>query len=332
MSETDPTPVGNWIKDQFGIRSAITAVFMIHAVLNESSQILNHYLDRSPEHGTKDTAEHVPVTLKHFKLLARLGKAPVCEPKQYCAISVRHLIRGLSQPWLLFTEIENGAEFFFSEEDYLTAEQVVKETMTRRVKGQTMTKTSKGWRTAGKKSGKTRVKAETPPTTTLGAPSSSYIFVDGIGGPLSMSPVPPPSSSSNSGPSSSVASISSTTPLEPPVPKKVTTSPSRNKKRPRRFAASTVKSYLVPDSDDETILDEHKPDSMSLAKSKEAGKRKAESNLQRWIKHLTALQKEELKRVSNRGLNPSFLDSELYCFSTTRRKNVWRGWSWASRG
>ena len=79
--ETDPTPVGNWIKDQFGTRSAITAAFMIHAVLNESLQILNHYLDRSPEHGTKDTAEHVPVTLKHFKLLAKLGKAPVCNPK-----------------------------------------------------------------------------------------------------------------------------------------------------------------------------------------------------------------------------------------------------------
>lgn len=75
-SEVDPTPVGNWIKDQFGTRSAITAVFMTHAVLNESS-ILNHYLGRSSEHGTKDTAEHVPVTLKHFKLLARLGKAPV---------------------------------------------------------------------------------------------------------------------------------------------------------------------------------------------------------------------------------------------------------------
>lgn len=52
----------------------------------------------------------------------------------------------------------------------------------------------------------------------------------------------------------------------------------------------------MPDSDDESILDEQKPDSVSLAKSKEAGKRKAESNLQRWIKHLTMLQKEELKK------------------------------------
>ena len=268
---------------------------MIHAVLNESSQILNHYLDRSPEHGTKDTAEHVPVTLKHFKLLARLGKAPVCNFRH---VSARCLIRALSQPWTLFAEIEYGAEFFFSEEDYLTAEQVVKETTTKRVKGHTTTKTSKS-RTNGKKAGKTRVKAETPPTTALGVPSSSYIFVGATGRLHPVSPAPS-SSSSGSSFSSSIASMSSMTSLESPVPKKVSASPSKNKKRPRRSVASTVKSYLVPDSDDESILDEHKPDSVSLAKSKEAGKRKAESNLQRWIKHLTVLQKEELKKVSNR--------------------------------
>jgi len=207
----------------------------------------------------------------------------------------RHLIRGLSQPWTLFAEIEYGAEFFFSEEDYLTSEQVVKETMTRRVK-----KTSKGWRTAGRKSGKTRVKAETPPTTTLGASPSSYSFVGGMGGSSYISPVPSSSSfsSSSSSPPSSVTSMSSMTSLGPPLPKKVSASSSRSKKRPRRSAASTVKSYLVPDSDDDSILDEHKPDSVSLAKSKEAGKRKAESNLQRWIKHLTTLQKEELRKVS----------------------------------
>jgi len=201
--------------------------------------------------------------------------------------------------------------------------------MTRRVKGQTMTKTSKGWRTASKKSGKTRVKAETPPTTTLGASSSSYIFVGRAGGPPPMSP-----SSSNSSPSSSssVASMSSMTSVESPAPKKVSASPSRNKKRPRRYAASTVKSYLVPDSDDESILDGHKPDSVSLAKSKEAGKRKAESNLQRWIKHLTALQKEELKKVSNRESNPFFLRPEFCGCSTMRRKNAWREWPCASRG
>lgn len=197
---------------------------------------------------------------------------------------------------MLFSEIEHGAEFFFSEEDYLTTEQVVKETVTRRVKGQTMTKTGKGCRMNGKKSGKTRVKAETPPTTTLGASSSSNIFVDEMCGLPPISPIP---SSSGSSSSFSVASSSSMTSIGSPISKKVGASPSRNKKRPRRSATSTVKSYLVPDSDDESILDEHKPDSMSLEKFKEAGKRKAESNLQRWIKHLTALQKEELKKVSS---------------------------------
>jgi len=282
---------------------------MVHAVLNESTQILNYYLDRPPEHGTKDTAEHVPVTLKHFKLLARLGKAPVCNQSEFLA---RPLIHSLSQPWMLFSEIEHGAEFFFSEEDYLTTEQIAKETATRRVKGQTMTKISKSWRANGKKSGKTRVKAETPPTTTLGASPSSNILVGEIGGLPPISPLPSSfSSSSGSSSSFSVASSSSMTSLGTPISKKAGASPSRNKKRPRRSATSTVKSYLVPDSDDESILDEHKPDSMTLAKFKEAGKRKAESNLQRWIKHLTALQKEELKKVSNGQSNQFFPGPEF---------------------
>lgn len=238
----------------------------------------------------------------------------------------------LFQPWPLFAEIEYGAEFFFSEEDYLTTEQVVKETTTRRVKGQTMTKTSKGWRTAGKKSSKARIKAETPPTTALGASSSSYAFPGETDGPPPVSSVLSSSSSGSSLSSSSVASMSSMTSLESPVAKKISANPSKNKKRPRRSAASSVKSYLVPDSDDESILDEQKPDGVSLAQSTEAGKRKAESNLQRWIKHLTVLQKEELKKVSNCEFNPSFLDPELCGGSTTRRKNVRRGWSWANPG
>lgn len=204
--------------------------------------------------------------------------------------------------------------------------------MTRRVKGQTMTKTSKGWRTAGKKSGKARIKAETPPTTVLGASSSSCASVGETGGLPPVSSVPSSSSSGSSTSSSSVASMSSMTSLESPVPKKVGPSPSKNKKRPRRSAASSVKSYLVPDSDDESILDEHKPDGMLLAQSAEAGKRKAESNLQRWIKHLTVLQKEELKKVSDREFNLPFLDPEFHGGSTTRRKSVRRGWSWANRG
>ena len=238
----------------------------------------------------------------------------------------------LFQPWPLFAEIEYGAEFFFSEEDYLTTEQVIKETTTRRAKGQTMTKTNKGWKTASKKSNKARIKAETPPTTVLGASSSSYAFAAETDGPPPVSSVPSSSSSGSSLSSSSVASMSSMTSLESPSPKKVSASPSKNKKRPRRSAASFVKSYLVPDSDDESILDEQKPDGVSLVQSTEAGKRKAESNLQRWIKHLTALQKEELKKVSNREFNPSFLHPEFCGGSTTRRKSVRRGWSWANRG
>ena len=198
----------------------------------------------------------------------------------------------------------------------------MKETITRRVKGQTMTKTSKGWRTAGRKSGKTRVKAETPPVAMLSVPQTSYAFVDQTGGPTSTSPVPS-SPSSGSSSSSSAAHMPSMMFLEPPVLKKSSASPSRGKKRPRRSAASTVKSYLVPDSDDESILDEHKPDSVSL--TKEAGKKKAESNLQRWIKHLTGLQKEELKKVSSHPSSPSSPVLKLCVASTTRRRSGWRG-------
>ena len=174
----------------------------------------------------------------------------------------------------------------------------MKDTSPRRVKGQTMGKTGKAWRTS-KKPGKTRVKAETPPTTMLGASPPSYVFADQTARPLPMSPVPT-SLGSESSFSSSIASTSSMTTLGSPAPKNCSASSSRSKKRPRRSTASTVRSYLVPDSDDETILDGRKPDGTSLAKSKEAGKKKAESNLQRWIKHLTALQKEELKKVGNR--------------------------------
>lgn len=235
-----------------------------------------------------------------------------------------------SQPWILITEIEYGAEFFFSEEDYLTTEQVVKETITRKVKGQTMTKTNKGWRTAGRKPGKTRIKAETPPVPALGPSPSSYAFVDQTGELPPMSPAPS-SPGSGSCSSSSVYPTSSMTSLESPIPKKSGVSPLRGKKRPRRSAASTVKSYLVPDSDDESILDEHKPDS-TLTKSKEAGKKKAESNLQRWIKHLTVLQKEELKKVSCRLSDQSFLSPEFCVASITRRRSGWRGWSCVRRG
>jgi len=48
---------------------------------------------------TYPVALHVPITLKHFQLLARLGRMP---------------------SFYLYHEIENGAEFFLDENDYIT--------------------------------------------------------------------------------------------------------------------------------------------------------------------------------------------------------------------
>lgn len=55
---------------------------------------------------------------------------------------------------------------------------------------------------------------------------------------------------------------------------------------------SSVKSYAVPDSDDEEIADGHENVASSTLK-----KRRSETNLQMWIKHLTILLKEEQKKV-----------------------------------
>ena len=46
---------------------------------------------------------HVPTTLKQFKILARLGRGPSMS---------------------LFDDIEGGTEFYFSEEDYLSQEEL----------------------------------------------------------------------------------------------------------------------------------------------------------------------------------------------------------------
>jgi len=65
------------------------------------------------------------------------------------------------------------------------------------------------------------------------------------------------------------------------------------RKRPRRSAAASVRSYAVPDSDDEAIAEQKVDKTVRLL----ARKRKVESNLQRWIKHLSILLKEEQKKV-----------------------------------
>lgn len=87
----DSLPVGRWIKDEFGPESSVTAVLMTHAILNNHSSILRYYL--SDHH-------NVPITLKHFKLLAHLGKAP---------------------NFFLYSNIQAGAKFFRDEDEYIAA-------------------------------------------------------------------------------------------------------------------------------------------------------------------------------------------------------------------
>ncbi|KAF9267428.1 hypothetical protein L218DRAFT_920273 [Marasmius fiardii PR-910] len=61
----DYSQVGRWVKGKFGANSSVTATFMTHAVVNNASSILRHYLmEMTP----------VPLTLKHFQILARLGR------------------------------------------------------------------------------------------------------------------------------------------------------------------------------------------------------------------------------------------------------------------
>lgn len=89
--------------------------------------------------------------------------------------------------------------------------------------------------------------------------------------------------------------IKSESPQSVPVPSVSPMSPlhgHRGKKRPRRSAAVSVRSYAVPDSDDEAIAEDYTID------DQEDKKMPRESNLQLWIKHLTQLLKTETRKVS----------------------------------
>lgn len=79
-------------------------------------------------------------------------------------------------------------------------------------------------------------------------------------------------------------------------PSKVQASPRAGKRRPRRSAV-TVTSYAIPDSDDEAIVEDDDDSAVVVLMTMQANKRKVESNLQRWIKHLTVLLAEEQKKV-----------------------------------
>lgn len=205
--------VGRWVKDTYPSDSPIMAVFFTHAVINNNSTLLHHYL---PTPGPNSSAR-VPITLKHFKLLAHLGRAP-----NFC----------------LYHEIELGAEFYFSEEDYLSKQTPVV-----------------GTRQHGKHRTKD-VKKETSPATV----SHSLCQAD-------------PSSS---------------------------TPPRTSRKRPRRSTVVVVTSYVIPDSDDEAIVESDDENAMLTLMTMQAKKRRVESNLQRWIKHLSALLTEEQRKYKEK--------------------------------
>lgn len=161
----------------------------------------------------------------------------------------------------MYDVIENGAEFYFGEEDYLPPEELSGAPLKRRPTKRKHT------RIRVKIVSEYTVKTESSPGPSLGL-------------------TPPPRSSSGSV-SAPIASSSSSGSRETSY---------EVKRRPRRSAASTSKSYVVPDSDDEEIADDE--DEMMQHVHAQAKKRRVESNLQKWIKHLSVLLKEEQKKVS----------------------------------
>jgi hypothetical protein len=69
---------------------------------------------------------------------------------------------------------------------------------------------------------------------------------------------------------------------------------SRGKKRLRR-AVATIRSYAVPDSDDDMFDDDSIEYSSQMMHEKKL--KIEESSLQKWVKHLTNLLKEEHRKV-----------------------------------
>jgi len=82
------------------------------------------------------------------------------------------------------------------------------------------------------------------------------------------------------------------TPQPNTLPSQPPSSSSRGRKRPRRTAATSVRSYAVPDSDDEAIAQSDDP-----VEDQEDKKVTGESSLQLWIKNLSLLLKVETRKV-----------------------------------
>jgi len=190
----DPMPVGRWVKGVYDAKSSVMAVFITHAVLNDNTGLLHNYIIY------KDPLNppNVPITLKHFQLLARLGRTP---------------------NFYLWNGIEAGAQFYVDENDYLLKSDVTKTSTT-------------------KPKLKVEVSQSRPPSP--GYPSA---------GP-------------------------------------------RGRRRPRRSAAQSVRSYAVPGSDDEAIAE----DSQCEDDCEDDQTRPMATNLQLWIKHLSQLLKTEMRK------------------------------------
>ncbi|KAJ7134623.1 hypothetical protein C8R44DRAFT_697289 [Mycena epipterygia] len=91
----DALSVSKWIKSEFGSFSSITATFLTHAVINGNNSMINAYL-----HPVPVGEGPVPITLKHFQVMAQLGRA--------------------TADFYLYERIKQGAPFYATEDDYLT--------------------------------------------------------------------------------------------------------------------------------------------------------------------------------------------------------------------
>ncbi|KAL0961156.1 hypothetical protein HGRIS_006128 [Hohenbuehelia grisea] len=212
----DATHVARWVKSQFGVRNRVTAIFLTHAVINENATLLNNFFGYTDSHVPRAAANAVPVTFKHFQLLARLGRAP---------------------NWTMYNEIETGAEFYYTEDDYLSDAEKV----------------------APKPRAVPKVKSEGSQARTIGHYATSR----------------------------------SRTPAHHLH--------DRGRKRPRREAAAAVRSYVVPDSDDEAIIaDSDEEMDEAYVNAVHVRQKKAETNLQKWITHLSALCKEEQRKYKEK--------------------------------
>ncbi|EJD50759.1 hypothetical protein AURDEDRAFT_182144, partial [Auricularia subglabra TFB-10046 SS5] len=88
----DALAVGLWVRDQFGPLHEATAVCLTHALVNGNSWLVGKYV--------WDPRTPVPITLEHFRIMARLGRAPCAD--------------------LWYRLLEKGPPtFYFSADDYL---------------------------------------------------------------------------------------------------------------------------------------------------------------------------------------------------------------------